>query len=330
MAAVSVWPVTIADVTAAAERLSAHLAPTPLRTYPALSEALGCHVLVKHENHQPTNAFKVRNGLAVLTALDEKERRRGVVAASRGNHGLGLAHAGHLLGVATTVCVPVGNNPEKNAAIRGLGAELIEEGRDYDESVEVMNRLVEERGCRAVHSTQEPLVVAGAATLTLEIVAQAEAMGERLEALVVAVGGGSHAVGAMVVLRGRGLDVPVFAVQAEGASAIHDSWHARRRITTERAETIADGLATRMPYPATFPALQEGLAGFITVSDAEIADAIRLLLGTTHNLAEGAGAAGVAGLGRLRSRLAGKTVAVVLSGGNIDRETLRRVLNEEL
>jgi threonine dehydratase len=225
-----------------------------------------------------------------------------------------------------TVCVPLGNNPEKNEAMRGLGAKLIEEGRDYDESVGVAERIVRQHGMRMVHSTDEPLVIAGAATLTLEILRARP----QIEAIVVAVGGGSQAVGALTVVREIAPRVAVYGVQAERASAIHDSWHAGRPVTHDSADTFADGLATRRPYALTFPALARGLAGFVAVSEAEIAEAVRLLLRATHNLAEGAGAAGLAGLRRLAAELAGREVAVILSGGNIDAETLRRVVTSEL
>ncbi len=320
----TVWPVTFDDVVAARERLRPHLPLTPLRSYAALDEAVGAgvRVLVKHENFQPTGAFKVRNGLSALTALGPDERARGVVAATRGNHGLGLAWAGRRLGAPVTVCVPLGNNPEKNAAVRGLGARLVEDGRDYDESVAAAERLVREEGLHLVHSTNDPAVVAGAGTLTLEMLEEEPG----IDALVFSVGGGSQAVGGLVVARARKPGLPVYAVQAAGASAIHDAWHLGRPVAKPSADTFADGLATRNTYPVTFGALREGLAGFVAATDAEIAEALRLLLSTTHTLVEGAGAAGLAGLLKLRETLAGKTVGVVLSGANIDRETLRRVL----
>lgn len=328
------WPVTYEQVEQAASRLRPLLEPTPLRRYPALDRATGCRVLVKHENHQPTGAFKVRNGLAALTGLPPAERDRGVVAATRGNHGLGVAYAGRLLGVEVTVCVPHGNNPDKNQAIQDLGARLVVEGRDYDESLQVMQRLVRRQGLRAVHSTQEPLVVAGAGTLTLEALQQAAELDQRPEAVVLAVGGGSQAVGALTVLRHQQrlgqAEVPVFGVQAAGAPAIHDAWHAGHPLALDHAETFADGVATRSTYDVTFGALLEGLEDFVTVTEAQIAAAVRLYLDATHNLAEGAGALGLAGLCKLRERLAGKTVLVVLSGGNIDRRTLQRVLCGEL
>ena len=286
-------------------------------------------VFVKHENHNPTNAFKARNGLSVLTALSEVGKRRGVVAATRGNHGLGVAWAGSLLGVPVTICVPAGNNPEKNEAVLGFGAELIEEGKDYDDAITVAERLVRERGSRLVHSTNDVHVIAGAGTMTLEILEAIPDPGG-LDALVVAVGGDSQAVGALTVVRKLRRELAVYAVQAERAPAIHDSWHAGRPIPKSSADTFADGLASRNVYAMTFDALREGLKGFVKVSEAEIAEALRLLLKTTHNLAEGAGAAGLAGLIKLREPLRGKRVAIVLSGSNIDQATLRRVWMGEI
>jgi len=321
-----VWPIDFSDVVKARERLQPYLSPTPLRSYAPLDEALGLHVLVKHENHNPTNCFKIRNGLSALTALTPEERRRGVITATRGNHGQGLAWAGRKLNVPITVCVPLRNNIEKNEAIRGFGAELIEEGRDYDESVEVMNRIARERGLRTIHSTNEAWVIAGAATLSLEMLEQADAMGKALDAAMYAVGGGSQAVGAMTVFRKLRPTVAVYGVQAEKASAIYDSWKAGKPVTHQSADTIADGVATKMSYAMTFDALRKGLTDFILVSEEEIAEAIRLLLKTTHNLAEGAGAVGLAGLRKHTSRLRNKTVAIVISGSNIDQPTLQRVL----
>jgi threonine dehydratase len=318
------WPIEFHDVLEARQRIRPYLPATPLRNYAALDRAVGngVRVWVKHENHNPTNSFKARNGMSVLAALPAEARKRGVIGATRGNWGQGLAWAGDLLGVSVTVCVPVGNNPEKNAAMVGFGAELVEEGRDYDESVEVAERLVRERGLTMVHSTNEPLVIAGAATVTLEIFEERP----QIEAMVIAVGGGSQSVGALTVVREIAPAVRVYGVQAERAAAIHDSWHAGRVVTRDSADTFADGLATRQPYELTFPALREGLSGFVTASESEIAEAVRLLLSTTHNLAEGAGAAGLAGLRRLSGKLAGREVAVILSGSNIDAETLGKVV----
>jgi threonine dehydratase len=323
-----VWPVTFRDVLEAQRRIRPHIPATPLRRYASLDAAVGhgVRVWVKHENHNPTNSFKARSAMSVLATFSEDARRKGVLGASRGNWGQGLAWAGSLLGAPVVVCVPIGNNPEKNEAMRGFGAELVEEGRDYDESVAAAERLVREEGLHLVHSTNDAAVVAGAGTLTLEMLEEQPG----IDALAFSVGGGSQAVGGLVVARALKPGLPVYAVQAAGASAIHDAWHLGRPVSLPAADTFADGLATRNTYPVTFGALREGLARFVTATDAEIAHALRLLLSTTHTLVEGAGAAGLAGLLQLREALAGKTVGIVLSGANIDRETLRRVLTGEI
>lgn len=320
------WPITWDDVLAARARIAPYLPVTPLRHYPVLDEVVGARVLVKHENHLPTNAFKARNTVSFLTALPPDQRTRGVVAATRGNHGAGLAFAGAQLGVPVVICVPHRNNPEKNATIRGFGAELIEAGRDYDESVEVAQRLVIDRGLVMAHSTNDAHVIAGAATLSAELCEQADT----LDAIVVAIGGGSQAVGALVATRALRPAVKVYGVQATGASVLHDSWHAKTRLTYDRADTFADGLATRATYDLTWPPLLEGLEDFVAVSEAEIANAVRLMIRATHNLAEGAGAAGLAGLLAMKERFAGRTVAVILSGSNIDAPTLARIMTNAL
>ena len=322
------WPISFDDVLAARERLAPYLAVTPLRHYPQLDELMGngASLLCKHENHQPICTFKVRNGLSFITALSADERSRGVVAASTGNHGQGIAYGAHLLQARATICVPAGNNPEKNAAMRSWGATVVEEGRDYDESVDVMLRIAREQGATVAHSTNDTRIVAGAATMTLEMLEQSGG----LDAIVIAVGGGSQSVGALTVARELAPKLEVFGVQAAAAPAIHDSWHAKTPLQSEHARTFAEGVATRRPYALTFATLCEGLAGFTTVTEAEIAEAIRIILKRTHNLVEGSGALGVAGALKLRDRLKGKRVGLVFSGANIDTAVLRRVLNGEL
>ena len=322
------WPIGIDDVRAAAERIAPYCERTPCRRYPALDAAAGggMRLWVKHENHQPTNAFKVRNAFSAMAALAPDALHRGVIGATRGNHGAGLAYAGMVLDCPVTICVPHGNNPEKNEAMRGYGAELIEDGADYDESLRVAAALQRERGLTSIHGTNNPDVLAGAGTITLEMLEQVP----DLEAVVIAVGGGSQAVGALTVIRARAPHVQVYAAQAAGAPAIYESWKAGTMLELPSAHTFADGVATRAAYELTFPALKAGLTGFVTVTDAEIADAVRLLLRTTHNLAEGAGAVGLAGAMKLRQELAGKSVGIILSGGNIDAATLRQVMTGEI
>lgn len=326
----NVFPIAFEDVVAARARLGRHLAPTPLRTYPVLDQALGLHVLVKHENHQPTNSFKIRNGVAALTGLPAEEAARGVIAATTGNHGQGLAWAGQRLGIRVTLCVPAGNNPEKNAAMRGFGARVVESGATYDDAILVMEELAADEQLAIVHSTNHRGVLAGAGTLSLELFEQAEAQGEMPAAIYMAVGGGSQAVGALVVKQRLHPKVQVIGVQAQAASAIHDSWKTGEMVVYPRADTFAEGVATRQPYELTIGALRSGLSDFLLASEAEIADAIRLLLRTTHNLAEGAGAIGLAGLRQHAERWRGKTVAIVLSGSNIDEAKLTAVLTRKL
>lgn len=322
------WPITFADVLDARERLAPYLAPTPLRHYPLLDALMGggTSLLIKHENHQPTCSFKVRNGLSFITGLAAEERALGVVAASTGNHGQGVAYAASLLGVRATICVPVGNNPEKNAAMRSWGATVVEEGRDYDESVDTMLRIAGETGMSVGHSTNDPRIIAGAATMSLEMIEQAGG----LDAVVVAVGGGSQSVGALTVARELLPGLAVYGVQAAGAPAIHDSWHARTPMQSARADTFAEGVATRQPYALTYSTLCDGLAGFVTVTDAELAEGIRTILKLTHNLVEGAGALGVTAALKLKEQLRGKRVGVIFSGANLDTAVLRRILNREI
>ena len=319
------FPVSLDNALAARDRIAPHLVPTPLRNYRELDNAVGngIHILVKHENHQPTNSFKIRNALSAMSALSASERGLGVVGATRGNHGLGLAKAGALLGIPVTVVVPFGNNAEKNSGMRSLGARLIEYGNDYDSAVVEADRLCREEGLTLIHSTNNHDVLSGAATITLEVLDQA---GE-LDSMVFAVGGGSQAVGAISLLSVLRPDVRVYGVQAEGAPACFESWKARRRIPRFPPNTIADGIATGDTYEMTFPTLRDGLEGFVLVSDDDIMNATRALIQYTHNLVEPAGAAGLAGVFKLRDELSSQTVCVMISGGNIDAPTLKKILS---
>lgn len=323
-----VWPIEYGDVLDAQNRIRRYIRRTPFRNYKPLDEHVGAGITVwvKHENHNPTNSFKVRNGLSVMTALTREERDRGVVAATRGNHGQGVAWAGRELEVPVTVVVPYGNNPEKNTSMRAQGAEVIEEGRDYDESIKVAEELVRAKGMRMVHSTNDPLVLAGAATVAAEMIE----FQPHLDAIVVQVGGGSLALGALLAKKALNPALEVYAVQAANAPGQYESWKAGARVEGKTTNTFADGIATRCAYELTRKALKEGLDDFTLVSEAEIAEALRVYLRTTHNLVEGASAVGLAGLMNLRERLEAKTVGLILSGSNIDQETLRKVLNKEI
>jgi threonine dehydratase len=318
-------PIAFADVLSARERIRPYLAPTPLRSYPMLDELVGhgIRVWVKHENHHPTQSFKIRNGIAAITALSPEARTRGVIGASTGNHGQGVAYAGRLLDVRVTICVPVGNNPDKNAAIRSLGAELIEVGATYDETVRECDRLRQDRSMTLVHSTNNRDVIAGAGTMTLEMLEQEP----ELDAVIIALGGGSQAVGALTVAAAKKPSLDVYAVGAEGAPAQYESWKAGHRLANQPIKTFAEGIATGSAYEMTFDALRAGLAGFVTVSEAEMYRAIRDLIRTTHNLPEGAGAAGLAALHKVAPQLRGKSVAIVMCGGNLESAALLHALN---
>ena len=310
------YPITYDDVLAARTRLRPYLDPSPVRHYPPLDELVGhgIRVLVKHENHLPTGSFKVRNGTSSITALSDEQAARGVIAATTGNHGLGLAWSGAQRGISVTICVPCGNNPEKSAAIRGLGATLIEVGASYDETVAACRALAERDGKTLIHSTNHHGVIAGAATMTAEFLEQVP----ELDAVIIALGGGSQAVGAAVVRNALKPGLAVYAVQSIGASAQHDAWHDGVPRTGAPVRTFAEGIATGATYDLTFPALRDGLEDFVLVSEAAIAQGVRDLWRITHNLAEGSGATGLAGLHVLAPRLAGRTVGIVMCGGNLD------------
>ena len=322
------WPLTFDDVLAASERLRPYLTPSPLRRYPLLDQLVGhgIAVYVKHENHLPVQTFKVRNGLSAVTALAPEVRARGVIGASTGNHGQGMAYAANLLGIPCAIVVPLGNNPSKNAAIRALGAELIEHGATYDESARRCAELAVERGLTLIHGINDATVIAGAATMTLEMLEQEP----DLDVIFIALGGGSQAVGAMTVARALKPNVQVVAVQSEGAPAQYESWRRGEIVRGVPVRTFAEGIATGQAYDMTFPALKEGLADFITVSEAELADSLRELIRTTHNLPEGAAAGGLAGLRKTAARYAGKRVGIVMCGGNMSLEALKRVVNGDL
>jgi threonine dehydratase len=313
---------TLADVLEARRRISPHLSRTPLYRYPHLDDVVGAEVFVKHENHQPVGAFKVRGGVNLVSQLSAEERRRGVIAASTGNHGQSIAYAARIFGVSATISVPEAANPVKVASMRGLGAELIFHGRDYDEAREHCEQLAREHGLRYVHSGNEPLLIAGVATETLEILEAQPA----IDAVIVPVGGGSGAAGACIVAKAVNPAVSVIGVQSEAAPAAYRSWR-EGRLVEGRMETFAEGLATRTAFQLPQRILRDRLDDFVLVSDDEIRAAQAVMIEATCNLVEAAGAAPLAAARRFRDRLAGKRLALILSGGNASREQLFEVLS---
>jgi threonine dehydratase len=316
------WPVpTFADVLAARRRIAPYLRPTALHDYAALDELVGTTVHVKHENHQPTGAFKVRGGLNLVAQLSPEERRRGLIAASTGNHGQSVAYAARRFGVTARICVPDGANPVKTAAIAGLGAELVVGGADFDGAREHAEALAAEHGYRYVHSGDEPHLIAGVATETLEILEERP----DVEVVIVPVGGGSGAAGACIAAKAVDPAIRVIGVQSDAAPAAHHSWRERREIRVP-IRTTAEGLSTGVPFALPQQILRAHLDDFVLVSDERIRAAQRHMIEATRNLVEAAGAAPLAAALALAPRLRGRRVALVASGGNVTRAQLLEVL----
>jgi threonine dehydratase len=342
-------PPTLVDVYRARRRLEGLLPRTPLLAYPALAREVGFDLRVKHENHLPTGAFKVRGGLNLVGSLIEERARQqpeqpqqrdlAVIAASTGNHGQSIAYAARQYGIPCTICVPVGNNPDKNAAIRALGAELIEHGRDFDEARLEAERRTAAGGLRYVHSANEPLLLAGVGTYALEIFEDCP----DVDTIYVPIGGGSGACGLVTVRNALGSRARIIGVQAANADAFTRSWRTNHRVIGDRCDTFADGMATRFTFDLTFGILskrgdggdgddragersERGLDDIVLLTEEELAEGVRLALHGTHNLAEGAGAAPLAAAWKQRAQLAGQRVVCVMSGGNLQMAMLVRLL----
>jgi threonine dehydratase len=313
---------TYADVLAAAPLVRRYLKPTPLYEWPALSQLLGCRYYLKHENHTPTTAFKVRGGIHVVALLPEEQKRRGVIGCTTGNHGQSLAYACRLFGVRCVLVVPTRNNPDKIAALRELGAEIIEHGDDFDAAREHCEAIQQREGLRYVHSANEPDLIAGVGTYALEIFDDLPDP----DVILVPVGLGSGICGTALVAAHRRPATQVIGVQSELAPAVTLSWRAGKPMPTDTPRTFAEGMATRVPAAMTLEIMRRHVQDMVLVSDEALREAIRLLLRVTHNLAEGAGAASTAAAFQMREQLAGKTVVGVLSGGNLDLRELVRIL----
>jgi len=315
------------DIIAARRLLAKRLTPTPLVTHPLLSQRLGCQVSVKLENAQALGSFKIRGGLNFVASLDAADRQRGLVTATRGNHGQSLAYAAQLFKTRCTVFVPTGNNPDKNAAMTALGAEVLTSGHDFDSAWTAAEEFSRRNGARAVHPSCEPTLIAGYATVAIEIIEQAL---QPFDSVFVPVGGGSLAAGMGLVFKALSPHTRLVGVQAANAPALCRAFHSGQMLEAPVAETIADGLATRVPSANTVAILRETLDDLIEVDEAELHTAIRCYADTLHQLAEGAGAAALAGASRMRRRIASQRVGLVLSGGNITSSMLLSVLHGDL
>lgn len=312
----------LAEIERSAELVHRVLPPTPQYCWPLLSARAGAEIWVKHENHTPVGAFKIRGGLAYLSALREREPGvAGIVTATRGNHGQSVALAAHRLGLAATIVVPYGNSREKNAAMRGFGAELVEAGHDFQAAYEHAEALAAERRLHFVRSFDAKLV-AGVASYALELF---RAVAD-LDTVYVPIGMGSGICGTIAARDALGLGTKVVGVVAANAPAYALSVEAGRPVSTSRADTLADGLACRVPDAEALARIIKGAERIIRVEEEEIRAAMRHLFTDTHNVAEGAGAAALAGLLQEKERMAGKRVAIILSGGNVDRDLFAAVL----
>jgi len=315
--------VTAEDLAWAEEIVRRHVPPTPQYEWPLLSRAAGSRVTVKHENHTPVGAFKLRGGLVYLQRLvADRPQVAGVVSATRGNHGQSLAFAGRVHDRSVTIFVPTGNSVEKNAAMRALGAQLIESGRDFQAARDASLDYAQEHGLEPVPPFHRDIVL-GVATYARELFAGTD----RLDTVYVPVGMGSG-INALIAVRDLlGLDTDVVGVVAEGAPATKLSFEAGEVVSTSAAATFVDGVATRSPDPSAIAGVVRGAARIIAVPDEAVAEAMRIIFRTTHNVAESAGAIGLAGLLSEPVEWRGDHSAFVLCGGNVDSDQFRAVLD---
>ena len=311
------------DVLAARRQIRPHLPPTPLRRYPALDRLTGSETWVKHENHQPTGAFKVRGGVNLVSRLDEATRRRGLIAASTGNHGQSIAYAAHLFQATAIICAPANANPVKVEGMEDLGAEVVLIGRDFDEAREHCEQLAREHGYRYIHSGDEPDLIAGVGTHTLEVLEEQP----DIEVVIVPIGGGSGAAGACIVAGAVNPAIRVIGVQSAQAPAAHDAWQAKTLLERPN-QTQAEGLSTRTTFDLPQRILRENLDDFLLVDDEQIRQAVALMIEKTRTLVEMAGAAALAAAldPRLQPQLRGRKVALICSGGNISPRQLGEIL----
>ncbi|WP_290811917.1 pyridoxal-phosphate dependent enzyme [Halovivax sp.] len=316
-------PPTTADVFRARSVVAAHLPRTPLVRCEWLSAELDADVYLKREDTLPTGAFKVRGGITLVATLDDEFRDRGLVAASTGNHGQSIAYAGREFDVPAAICVPEDANPGKVRAMERLGARVVHHGSDFDEARERAEELAAEEGYRYVHSANEPALVAGVATAGLEVVEDLP----DVDVVFAPVGGGSGASG-YCLTAGELADADVIGVQSAAAPAMHRAWSEGTLAAHDRMETLAEGLATRVPFALTAELLGEKLDDFVLVEDDALRDGVRRTLAEAHVLVEGAAASGVAAALERGDELAGKSVVISVTGRNLGMAKLRSILGE--
>jgi threonine dehydratase len=314
----------LGDVYAARKVVNRYLKPTPLIYSRRLSDLLGCQVYLKLENLQPTRAFKVRGGIHYMHRMKDQATKRGVIGASTGNHAQSIAYAGSLFGVTVKIVMPHGVSRLKNEAVRDLGAEVITHGGYYEEAREYAEKLASEKGYLYVHGINEPLLYEGVGTMHLEIIEEQP----DIDVVINPIGGGSGACAACIVYKAVDPRIKVIGVQAEGAPALYQSWKSGTIVSTGGVKTAAEGLAAGQAYELPLRILRERLDDMVLVSDDEMKQAVRNILYATGQVAELAGAASTAAALKIKDKLNGKKVALLLTGGNIERDQLLQILRE--
>ena len=313
---------TLRDVYAARKVISTYLKPTPLFYSRHLSKLLGCQLYLKLENLQPTRAFKVRGGINYMERMKQQTAGKTVITASTGNHAQSIAYAGSLFGIEVKIVMPAGIPEVKAQAIKELGAEVITYGNYYDEAREYAEKLATQKGYVYVHGSNEPFLHEGVATMHLEIFEEQPGV----DVVINPIGGGSGASGACIVYKTLNPQITVIGVQAEGAPAFYNSWKGGVIMQIDQVNTAAEGMATAKAYELPFKILRKALDDVILVSDAEMKEAVRSIFSATGQVAELSGAASTAAAFKIRKRLEGKKVALLLSGGNIEPNQLAKIL----
>ncbi len=299
-----------------------YLKRTNLTYYSELSRLAGCEVYVKHENHNPTGSFKIRGAVNFFQHMPSEESEAGVLVATRGNHGLAIAWAGRVYGVPCTVVVPEGNNPEINRIVESFGADLIVHGKDFYDAQSYCEELVDSAGYYYVEQGSEPEILNGLGTMGLEIF---EDLPE-VDVIICPIGGGSGCASLVKVVQSVNPEVEIIGVQAERAAAYYESLQKGERVRLDTADTVADGLATRSVFQLPYVIMKDYVTEVVLLTEEEILQGIRVAIETTHNLAEGAGAASIAAALKIKDRLDGKKVALVMSGGNLDHQHLMEAM----
>ena len=312
---------TIRDVYRARKTIAPYFKPTPVQYSMGLSELLAAEVYIKHEEHLPLGAFKSRGGINLLADLSPEEKRRGLITSSTGNHGQSIASAGREFGVRVIIGLPENANPVKVAAMRSLGADLIFHGETFDDAMEYCERLAREEGYRYVHAVNEPQLIAGVGTASLEIIEEVP----DIEVMMLPLGGGSGIAGACIVAKAIDPSIQVYAVQSEAAPAAYLSWR-QGELVDASTETFAEGVATKSGYALPQRIMRNLLDDFLLVSDDDIRRAIGLLVEKAHTLAEPAGATALAGAVKHAGRLKGRKVSITVTGANITAERLAEAL----